>query len=163
MQNHNDDTIRRATEFFRKIHLSLYWKCCVWEGVGDRTELQHIDPHSIGHNCLSFPFSWAAQPGSWGPSLSGTCSFIQHLLPNCNWSIGGLGAHSAGCWLSLPHLVSNWSDLQHVWSPTDWISCAPRYIIVQLPPSSCGRHKSHSFNPSAIHGSDIPRPDAPVI
>ena len=28
------------------------------------------------------------------------------LIPN--WLIGGLRAHSAGCWLSLPHLVSNW-------------------------------------------------------
>ena len=31
--------------------------------------LQHIDPHSSGYNSISFPFSWAAQPGSWGPSL----------------------------------------------------------------------------------------------
>ena len=35
------------------------------------------------HNSISFPFSWAAQPGDWGPSLS-------------------------GCWFSLPHLISNW-------------------------------------------------------
>ena len=28
------------------------------------------------------------------------------LIPN--WLIGGLRATSAGCWLSLPHLVSNW-------------------------------------------------------
>ena len=54
---------------FRKIYLSLYWKGCVWEGVGDWTEQQHIDPHSSGHNRVSFPFSWAAQPGAWGPSL----------------------------------------------------------------------------------------------
>ena len=92
----------------------------MWEGVGDRTELQHIDPHSIGHNHVSFPFSWAAQRGAWGPSLS-------------------------GCWFSLPHLISNSSDLQ-----TDWISCAPSYIIVQRPPFSCGRHKLHSFNPSTV-------------
>ena len=26
----------------------------MWEGVGDRTELQHIDPHSYGHQCF-FP------------------------------------------------------------------------------------------------------------
>ena len=56
----------------------------MWEGVGDRTELQRIDPHSYGHNGVSFPFSWAAQPGAWGPSLSGTCSSFQHLL--FNWS-----------------------------------------------------------------------------
>ena len=41
------------------------------------------------------------------------------------------------------------SSLQLVWSPTDWISCALSYIIVQRPPS-CGRHKSHSFNPSTV-------------
>ena len=70
-------------------------------------ELQHIDTHSIGHNCVSSPFSWDAQPGGRGASLSGTCSSIQHLLSNCNCSIGGLRAHSAECWLSLPHLVSN--------------------------------------------------------
>ena len=35
-------------------------------------------------------------------------------------------------------------------SRTDWTSCAPSYIIVRRPPSSCGRHKSHSFNPSTV-------------
>ena len=88
----------------------------MWEGVGDRIELQHIDPHSYGHNCVSFPFSWAAQPGPGGPAslehvpqssiFSPTC-----LIPNC--SIEGLRAPSAGCWLSLTHLVFNWSGLQN--------------------------------------------------
>ena len=86
----------------------------MWEGVGDRTELHHIDPHSIGHNSVSFPFSWAAQPGAWGPTLLGA-GFLYYVL-----------------------------------SPTDWTSCAPSYIIVPRPPSSCGRHKSHSFNPSIV-------------
>ena len=80
----------------------------MWKEVGDWTELQYIDPHSSGHNSVSFPFSWAAQLGAWEPSLSGTCSSFQHLLSNCNCSIGGMRGHSAGCWLSLPHLVSNW-------------------------------------------------------
>ena len=86
----------------------------MWEGVGDRTELKHIDIHSYGHNSVSFPFSWAAQPG-------------------------------AGCWF-FPAA----SYCQLVWSPTDWISCALSYIIVQRPPSSCWRHKSLSFNPSTV-------------
>ena len=34
------------------------------------------------------------------------------LISNCNCSIGGLRAHSAGCWLSLPHLASNWLNFQ---------------------------------------------------
>ena len=65
---HNNDERRHL--FFRKIYLSLYWKGCVWEGVEDWTELQHIDPpNSSDYHSLSFPFSWAAQQGVWGPSL----------------------------------------------------------------------------------------------
>ena len=75
----------------------------MWEGVGDRTELQHIDPHSIGHNCVSFPFSWAAQPGAWGPTLQGA-GFLYHIL-------------------SLTGLVSKLTDFLSTLS----------YIIVQSP------------------------------
>ena len=80
------------------------------------------------------------EPG--GPASLGAGFLYRILSPIdliCNSSIGGLRAHSAGCWLSLPFL-----------SPTDWTSCAPSYIIVRRPPSSCGRHKSHSFNPSTV-------------
>ena len=95
---HNDDTIMTSDTVLRKIYLSLYWKGCVWEGVGDRTELQHIYPHSIGHNHVSFLFSWAAQPGAWGPSLS-------------------------GCWFSLLHLISNSSDPQLINRGPKWSLC----------------------------------------
>ena len=37
-----------------------------------------------------------------------------------------------------------------IFSPTDWTSCALSFIIVRQPPSSCGHHKSHSFNPSMV-------------
>ena len=61
---------------------------------------------------------------------------FQHLLINwspTNWSdlqtqSGVLRAPSAGWWLSLPHLVSNSSDLQLI----DFLS-SPSYIIVQSP------------------------------
>ena len=46
-------------------------------------------------------------------------------------------------------VLSTASFLQLVWAPTDWTSCALRYIIVRRTPS-CGRHKSHSFNPSTV-------------
>ena len=61
MQNNKDEwhsSLEKYTSHF-------IWKGCVWEGVGDRIELQHIDPYSSGHNSVSFPFSWAAQPGAW--------------------------------------------------------------------------------------------------
>ena len=63
MRNHNNDTTT-TTQFFKKYTSHFIWKGCVWEGVGNQTELQHIDPHSIGHNRISFLFSWAAQPGA---------------------------------------------------------------------------------------------------
>ena len=57
----------------------------MWEGVGDRTELQHFDPHSYGHQ---------------------RCVFLVLLM--LNRRPGG----SAFCWLSLPYLVSNSPYLQ---------------------------------------------------
>ena len=130
----------------------------MWERVGDRTELQHIDPQSSGHYRVSFPFLWAAQ----------------------------LGAPSAMCWLSLPHLVTNRSrlqtlnresrgpfcrvlafstasSLQLVWSPNWLTSCLHRVIVQRLlllvgvTIALIQPIHGQSFN------SDIPRPDAPVI
>ena len=81
-----------SEDFFNKnMYLSLYckdskrlFKVLWWEGVGDRTELQYIDPHSYGHQ---------------------RCVFL--VLQGC--STGGPEAHSAGCGLSLLHLVTNGS------------------------------------------------------
>ena len=79
----------------------------MWEGVGDRIKLQHIDP------------TLSRSPG------------LLNLGP------GGPASLGAG-------------SLYRILSPTDLTSCAPSYIIVRHPPSSCGRHKSHSFNPSTV-------------
>ena len=76
------------TQFFRKIYLSLYLKgLCVRGSWRPNRTATYWPPHSIGHNRVSFPFSWAAQLEAWGPSLS-------------------------RCWFSLPHLMSNSSDPQ---------------------------------------------------
>ena len=80
MQNPNDDTIKTSdTVLLEKYTFHFIWKGCTWEGVGDWIELQHIDPHSIGHNHISFPFSWAAQPGAWGPASLGA-GFLYRIL-----------------------------------------------------------------------------------
>ena len=91
MQKLNDAIKRSRHSSLEKYTSHFYsWKgskgllkvllCERW--VGDWTELQHIDPYSYGHNSASFPFSWAAQSGAWGPSLSGIWSSFQHLLSN---------------------------------------------------------------------------------
>ena len=40
---------RRAAQFLEKYTSHFIWKGCVWEGVGEGTELQHIDPHFYAH------------------------------------------------------------------------------------------------------------------
>ena len=136
----------------RKIFLSLYWKGCVWEGVGDRIELKHIDPHCYGHNSVSFPFSWAAQPGAWGPSLSGTCSHSMAITvflsrspellnrgPGDLASLGHVLIPASSLQLQLlkrgPEAPLFWvlvfstaSYLQLVWSPTNWLPVFTRVI-----------------------------------
>ena len=55
------------------------------------TELQHIDPHFPGYYSISFPFSWADQPGAWGPPSAGTWFSFQHLLSNsCEHPVTGV-------------------------------------------------------------------------
>ena len=95
MQNHNDDTIktsghsslekytshfiRNGSKGLRKVLLCKRW-------VGDWTELQHIDPYSSGHNSISFPFSWAAQPGAWGSSLCWDMVLISASSLQLTWT-----------------------------------------------------------------------------
>ena len=109
---------------------------------------------------VSFPYPWAAQPGAqplWVMVFS-TAPYLQLV-----WS-STLNRRPEGslCW---ELVFSTATCLQLVWSPTHWTSCALSYIIVQRPPSSCGRHNFALIQP--VHGqgynSDIPRPDAAVI
>ena len=120
--------IKTSEDFFKKIYLSLYCKVCVWEGVGDRTELQYIDPHSYGHQLCVFLVLLMLNRRPRGPLcwLS-----LLHLITN--WSgpqtpSGVPRAPSAGRWLSLPYIVSNLSELQ-----LPDILSTPSYIIVQSP------------------------------
>ena len=100
-QKHHNDTINEQTQedFFNKIYTSHFivsvrkglFKVCVWEGAGDRTELQYFDPHSYGRQRCVF--------------LVSTCS------------TGRPGAHSAEWWLSLLHLISIFSGPQLIRAP----------------------------------------------
>ena len=62
LEKYTSHFIWKGSKGLRRVLLCERW-------VGDWTELQHIDPDSYGHNSVSFPFSWAAQPGAWGPCL----------------------------------------------------------------------------------------------
>ena len=104
LQHHNGTIIKQThaiiktqEDFFRKIYTS-YYICkgtkgllngCVWEGAGDRTELQYFDPHSYGRHVVSFLFSGYSTGGP-GPTLLGD-GFLYCILsassldPNSSW------------------------------------------------------------------------------
>ena len=44
-----------------------------------------LTPHRYGHNHVSFPFSWAAQLGAWGPTLLGA-GFLYRILSPTDWT-----------------------------------------------------------------------------
>ena len=119
---------------FRKIYLSLYWKGCVWEGVGDWTELQRIDSHSYGHSSISFPFSWAAQPGPgaqhlWDMVLIPASSLRLIWTPTAT---AQSGPEAPLCWVLV---LSTASYLQLIWTSSRWgyiIICRPLFFLRAL-------------------------------
>ena len=133
MQNQRH-TIRTNDTVLRKIYLSLYLKVSkgllkilLWEAVGDRTELQHIEPPLLWPSALRLSRS----PGLLNRRPGG---------PAFYWVLA-----------SLPHLVSNSSGLQ-----TNWLPVSPSYIIVQSPTQSLEWHvwsSSSGNNCHAVHRS----------
>ena len=143
----NIDAMNKTIEdFVKKIYLSLYCKVCEWERVGDRTELQYIDPHSYGHQRCVF---LVLLMSNRRPSLSGTCSHsslfsLTGLVSKLNR--GSRGPLLLGCGFSLPHLVSNSSLLQL----TGFLS-SPSYIIVPSPTQSLEWHVWSSSSGNNCH------------
>ena len=110
MEKHND-AMKTSGHWSLEKYTSHFFERVVCEmELETEQRLQHIDPHSDGHNSVSFPFSWSAQPGAWEPSFSGTWSSFQHLLLQLQLLNRGPEGPSAGYWFSLPHLISNWSE-----------------------------------------------------
>ena len=106
---------RRVTQFSRKIYFSLYLKGLCVRGSWRPNRTATYWPHSYGHQRY-FPVLLGCSTGGLGAQplwdmFLNPASSLQ-LVWSPNWLIGGLRAPSAGCWLSLLHLVSNWSDLQ---------------------------------------------------
>ena len=94
-------------------------------------------------------------PASLGHVLIPASSHQLVWSPN---SLGVLRAPSAGWWLSLLHLISDFSDLQL----TDFLS-SPSYIIVQSPTqslewhvwSSSSRNNCHAVHRSLSSGASV--------
>ena len=83
---HIDAIIKTSEDFFKKIYLSLYLKGCVWEGVGDRTELQHIYYHSYGHQCFFSVFLMLLNRRPGGP----LCWMLPSSTTSCHQRVSKL-------------------------------------------------------------------------
>ena len=140
------------TQFFRKIYLSLYLKgferfYCVRGELETEQNCKILTPTLMAITAFLSRSPGLLNRGPGGPTSLGHGPHSSIFSPtdlnsNCNFSIEGLRAPSAGCWFSLPHLISNWLT-----------SCLhPGYIIVRRPPSSCEYHKSHSIQPVHSQG-----------
>ena len=118
-------------------------KVLLWEGVGDRTELLHIDPLLMAITAFLSYSPGLLNQGSGGPASLGHVPHSSIFSPthlNFNCSIGGQRVPSAGCWFSLPHLISNWSNFL----------CTELYnnLTPTLLPASITI--LHAFNPSMV-------------
>ena len=123
---HIDAIIKTSEDFFEKIYLSLYWKgskgllkVLLWEGAGDRTELQYIDPPTLmAISVVSFSFPKAAQLEARGPSFLLSAGFLYRILsPTGLVSKTGLQTN----WLPVFTELYN-SSIAHPISPHNWPS-----------------------------------------
>ena len=119
------------------MYLSLYckgskrlFKVLLWEGVGEWTELQYINPHSHGRQRCVFLILQGCSTGGPGAQLS--AGFLYYILsattldPN---SSGPQGPLRPG--VAFPYHILSATYLQL--SPTVWLLSWLSYIIVQCP------------------------------
>ena len=96
MQKHNDAITtsgHSSSEIYTSHFIRNYWKglkkvmCERWVGDWKKTAT-YWPPSSSGHNSASFLFSWAVQPGTWGPSCCADSWFpqldLEHWLQALN-------------------------------------------------------------------------------
>ena len=120
---HHNDTINKQTskDFFRNICTSHFivrvrkglLRVLLWGGVGDRTELQYIDPHSYGHQFCVFLVLLMLNRKPRGSVFYWVLAFSN---TSCHQRVskttGGPKGPFGRMWLSLPHLISNFSGPQ---------------------------------------------------
>ena len=117
-----------------------------------------LTPLSYGHNSISLPFSWAAQPGAWGPSLSGIWSSFQHLLSNLSeLQLLNRGPEGPLCWVLVLSTASCLQLIDFLSSPGLYNCSTPTFFLW------ASQIALNSTHPRSRLYPDIPRLDAPVI
>ena len=108
-QHNKDDTlITTSDKVLRKIYLSLYLKGLCVRGSWRPNRTAAYWPHSYGPQLL-FPVLLGCSTGGLGAQPLWVLVFSTASYLQLGWSPNSIGvprAPSAGCWLSLPYLVS---------------------------------------------------------
>ena len=115
LQHHNDTIIKTQEDFFNKICTSHFiCSVCVWEWVGDRTELQYIDPHSYGRQRCVFLVLQGCSTGGPGAQLSvGWCLSLLHLISNFSGPQTPSGfPRASSAWRGFPYHILSATYLQ---------------------------------------------------
>ena len=126
-------TITTSEDFFRKLctsHFIVRVRKSYSRFYGER-ELENeqncniLSPTLMAVNVVSFSFSRAAQPEAQGPSSLLDDGFLYCILSPTGLqnSIGGPEGPFGRVWLSLPHLVCNFSGPQLIRGPKGPLRC----------------------------------------
>ena len=125
-----DACINTTTQWRWRVAQSLekYTSHFIWKAVCERElEIKQncniLTPTLMANSVVSFSFSRVAQPEARGPAFCWVLAFSTTSCLQTFWS--------PNC--SRGPLLPGAGFLYHILSPTDWIFCAPSYIIVQLP------------------------------
>ena len=147
MQHHNNTIIKTQEDFLNKICTShfIVRVCKGYSRFYGERELETkqncniLTPHSYGRQCCVFLVLQGCSTGAPGAQLSaGWWLSLLHLITNFSGPqfIRGPKGPFGLVWLSLPHLISNFSGLQLNWPPPRVPSawCGFSYHISSLTP-----------------------------
>ena len=90
----------------------------MWEGVGDRIELQYIEPHSYGHQCCIFLVLLMLNQRPEGPAL---CWVRVFSTASCHQRVTKFNRGSRGPLLLAGGFLYHTLSLTHL-SLTHWLS-----------------------------------------
>ena len=111
--------IKTSEDFFKKYTSHFIVRFTCERELETEQNCNILTPTLMAISVVSFSFSWCSTGGPGAQLSAGWWLSLPHLITN--WSgpqtpSGVPRAPSAGWWLSLPHLVSNSSDLQFLTS-----------------------------------------------
>ena len=135
----------------------------MWEGVGDRTELQYIDPPTLmAISVVSFSFSRACSTGGPEALFAGWWPFFTASYQQLLWTPNRPEGPFSLAWVSLPLLISNLSPTLTVWilfltelynSSTP--SQSPTWSLEWHVWSSSSRNNCHAVHRSLSSGASV--------